>query len=67
VAVDITVNSVNPGLTATELGGRPKIGFKIPGIQDVATGAARIIKMASLPADDKTTGTFSENDGELPW
>jgi len=64
---DITVNSVNPGWTATGFGGRPEDAPAPAGMQDIATGAAQIIKMASLPMDDKTTGTFTENDGTLPW
>lgn len=63
----ITVNSVNPGWTATEFGGRPKDAPKIPGMQDPATGAAQVVKMASLPRGDKTTGTFTELAGKLPW
>lgn len=63
----ITVNSVNPGWTATGFGGRPMSMPKIPGMQDVEEGAAQVIKMASLPRDDKTTGTFTENAGKLPW
>ena len=63
----ITVNSVNPGWTATGFGGRPEDAPKLEGMQDVATGAAQVIKMASLPLDDKTTGTFTENAGTLPW
>jgi NAD(P)-dependent dehydrogenase (short-subunit alcohol dehydrogenase family) len=66
-ADDITVNSVNPGWTATGFGGRPEDAPAPAGMQDVATGAAQIIKMASLPQGDKTTGTFTENAGTLPW
>ncbi|WP_203650670.1 SDR family NAD(P)-dependent oxidoreductase [Secundilactobacillus yichangensis] len=63
----ITVNSVNPGWTATGFGGRPEDAPAPAGMQDVATGAAQIIKMASLPIDDTTTGTFTENAGKLSW
>lgn len=63
----ITVNSVNPGWTATGFGGRPEDAPAPAGMQDVATGAAQIIKMASLPMNDATTGTFTENAGKLPW
>ncbi|MCH5461818.1 SDR family NAD(P)-dependent oxidoreductase [Lactobacillus sp. LC28-10] len=63
----ITVNSVNPGWTATGFGGRPEDAPVPTGMQDVAIGAAQIIKMASLPMDDTTTGTFTENAGTLPW
>ncbi|MTV81481.1 SDR family NAD(P)-dependent oxidoreductase [Secundilactobacillus folii] len=63
----ITVNSVNPGWTATSFGGRPASAPKPAGMQDVATGAAQIIKLASAPLDDLQTGTFTENAGRLPW
>lgn len=63
----ITVNSVNPGWTATGFGGRLEDAPAPAGMQDVATGAAQIIKMASLPIDDTTTGTFTENAGKLSW
>lgn len=62
----ITVNSVNPGWTATGFGGRSIDSPKIPGMQDVEEGAARVVKLASDP-EDKTTGTFTENEGTLPW
>ncbi|AMV60389.1 short-chain dehydrogenase/reductase SDR [Pediococcus damnosus] len=65
-ASDIIVNAVNPGATNTEFGGRPK-GLKIPGMNSVEAGAAQIVKMASLPFDEKVTGTFTENVGTLPW
>lgn len=63
----ITVNAVNPGWTATSFGGRSTTSDKPAGMQDVGTGAAQIIKMASLPLDDSQTGTFTENAGTLPW
>lgn len=65
-ASGITVNSVNPGWTATEFGGRPKDAAKLPGMPDVSQGAARIVALASS-GDQKTTGTFSDQSGELPW
>ncbi|MFL2028248.1 SDR family NAD(P)-dependent oxidoreductase [Loigolactobacillus zhaoyuanensis] len=67
VTEGITVNSVNPGWTATNFGGRPSDAPKPAGMQDVVTGAAQIVKMASLPLDDPQTGTFTENEGTLPW
>ncbi|PIO84154.1 carbonyl reductase [Loigolactobacillus backii] len=63
---NISVNSVNPGWTATEFGGRPLDSPKIPGMQSVEEGAARIVAIASDP-DNSTTGTFTENAGTLPW
>lgn len=53
---NITVNSVNPGWTATGFGGRPMSMPKIPGMQDVEEGAAQVIKMASLPRMIKLRG-----------
>ncbi|WP_204123229.1 SDR family NAD(P)-dependent oxidoreductase [Lacticaseibacillus mingshuiensis] len=61
----ITVNSVNPGWTATGFGGRDVTQAAPAGMQDVATGAARIIKMTL--DDSGATGTFTENAGPLPW
>ncbi|WDF83727.1 SDR family NAD(P)-dependent oxidoreductase [Lacticaseibacillus pabuli] len=61
----ITVNSVNPGWTATGFGGRDESKPAIPGMQSVAEGAAQIIKLAL--STDQTTGTFTENAGKLPW
>lgn len=65
-ASGITVNSVNPGWTATDFGDRPKDAAKLPGMQDVSQGAARIVALATS-GDQKTTGTFSDQSGELPW
>lgn len=64
-AEGIPVNSVNPGWTATSFGGRDPASAPIPGMQDVATGAAHVIAVAS--ATDDVTGTFTENAGTLPW
>ncbi|QEA31067.1 SDR family oxidoreductase [Secundilactobacillus malefermentans] len=63
---NITVNSVNPGWTATGFGGRPADALKIPGMQEVEEGAARVVAMASDP-NNEVTGTFTENEGTLPW
>lgn len=61
----ITVNSVNPGWTATAFGGR-RLDQPVPdGMQSPAAGAAQVIKMALT--DDPTTGTFTETAGPLPW
>lgn len=62
----ITVNSVNPGWTATEFGGRPSDAPTPAGMQSVAEGAAQIIKAASDPEFTQNS-SFTENDGPLPW
>lgn len=62
----ITVNSVNPGWTATSFGGRD-VSQPVPqGMQSVHQGAQQIIKLASDPANE-LNGTFTENEGTLPW
>ncbi len=55
---NISVNSVNPGYTATDLNGHS-------GLQTVEEGAAEIVRLALLNAPP--TGKFLETDGELPW
>lgn len=57
---DIKVNAVEPGFTATEL-----TPFSSAG-QPVEDGAAVIVRMATIDRDGPT-GTFWENDAELPW
>ena len=64
--ITITVNSVNPGWTATEFGGRDLKQSMPTGMQSVKTGAAQIVKLASDP-ENKITMTFTENQGTLPW
>lgn len=61
----ITVNSVNPGWTATGFGGRDESQPPIPGMQSIDAGAAQVIKMATTSS--KATGTFTETAGPLPW
>ena len=55
---NISVNSVNPGYTATDLNGHS-------GPQTVEEGAAEIVRLALL--DAPPTGKFLETKGELAW
>lgn len=61
----ITVNSVNPGWTATGFGGRDESKPAIPGMQSIQEGAAQVVKMATTRS--KQTLTFTETAGPLPW
>lgn len=61
----ITVNSVNPGWTATGFGGRDESKPAIPGMQSIQEGAAQVVKMATTSS--RKTLTFTENAGQLPW
>ena len=61
---NITVNSVNPGMTATDL--INKKAFEENGAKTPEQGAARAIELASSP-DNTITGTFTQDTGELPW
>jgi len=56
---NIKVNSANPGYTATALNG-------FSGPQTIPEGAAETIRLALLP-EDGPSGTFSENEGPVPW
>ncbi len=55
---NISVNSVNPGYTATDLNHNS-------GTQTIEEGAAEIVRVALL--DPSLTGKFLETSGELPW
>jgi NAD(P)-dependent dehydrogenase (short-subunit alcohol dehydrogenase family) len=55
----IKVNSADPGYTATDLNGHR-------GTQTIPEGAAETVRLALLP-DDGPTGTFSDNNGMVPW
>ena len=57
------INAVEPGLTATELGGGDPGSH--PG-RPAAESARIVAKMAMVGADGPT-GTFQEDDGELGW
>lgn len=54
-------NAVEPGYTATELGGQEN-----PDGRPVELSARNIVRMAVIGADGPT-GTFQEDDGELGW
>jgi NAD(P)-dependent dehydrogenase (short-subunit alcohol dehydrogenase family) len=56
----IKFNAVEPGRTATELGGSAHPG------RPVQEGAAIIVRMATIGTDGPT-GTFQEDAGELAW
>jgi NAD(P)-dependent dehydrogenase (short-subunit alcohol dehydrogenase family) len=58
----IRINAVEPGYTATDLGGGPVL----EGAQPVGAGARPIVRMA-LIGKDGPTGTFQEDAGELGW
>jgi NAD(P)-dependent dehydrogenase (short-subunit alcohol dehydrogenase family) len=55
----ITVNTVNPGYTATDMNDHR-------GTQTVAEGAAEIVRQA-LAGDDASTGGFFQTGGRVPW
>jgi NAD(P)-dependent dehydrogenase (short-subunit alcohol dehydrogenase family) len=57
---EIRFNAVEPGFTATDL--TPFSGAGQP----VERGAAVIVRMATIDGNGPT-GTFWENEGELPW
>jgi NAD(P)-dependent dehydrogenase (short-subunit alcohol dehydrogenase family) len=57
---NIKFNAVEPGFTATDL--TPFSGAGQP----VEKGAEVIVRMATI-GKDGPTGTFEENEGELPW
>ena len=60
----ITVNSVNPGMTATDL--INKKAFEESGAKTPEQGAARTIELASSE-DNTLNGTFTQDTGPLPW
>lgn len=55
----IKVNIASPGFTATDLNG-------FNGTRTVEEGAREPVRLA-LTGDDGPTGTFSDEDGPLPW
>lgn len=59
----VRVNAVEPGLTATELGGGD------PGHHPgrPAAQSARVVARLAMIGADGPTGTFQEDDGELAW
>jgi len=58
---EIKFNAVEPGYTATELGGQAN-----PHGRPVEISARAIVRMAVLGSDGPT-GTFQEDNGELGW
>ncbi|MTV82729.1 SDR family NAD(P)-dependent oxidoreductase [Secundilactobacillus folii] len=61
---NITANSVNPGMTATDLVNKEE--FEKNGAKTVESGAHRIIELALDPKND-ANGTFTEDAGIVPW
>jgi NAD(P)-dependent dehydrogenase (short-subunit alcohol dehydrogenase family) len=60
---EIKFNAVEPGYTATELGGQD--GRNSQG-RPVEISARNIVRMATIGSEGPT-GTFQEDDGELGW
>jgi NAD(P)-dependent dehydrogenase (short-subunit alcohol dehydrogenase family) len=58
---EVKFNAVEPGYTATELGGVQNSGGR-----PVEVSARNIVRMATI-GKDGPTGTFQEDDGELGW
>ena len=58
---EVKFNAVEPGYTATELG-----GVKNERGRPVEISARNIVRMATI-GKDGPTGTFAEDDGELGW
>ncbi|MCD2196203.1 SDR family NAD(P)-dependent oxidoreductase [Actinomycetospora endophytica] len=58
---EVKFNAVEPGYTATELG-----GVANPHGRPVEVSAATVVRMAVIGADGPT-GTFQEDDRELAW
>lgn len=55
----VTVNSVCPGYTATDLNNHS-------GPQTVEEGTTAIVRLAKLP-EDNPVGSFIHKDGTYPW
>ncbi|HEY0816055.1 MAG TPA: SDR family NAD(P)-dependent oxidoreductase [Pseudonocardia sp.] len=58
---EVKFNAVEPGYTATELGGQPN-----PQGRPVEISAQNVVRAATIGTDGPT-GTFLEDDGELAW
>ena len=58
---EVRFNAVEPGYTATELGGRPN-----PEGRPVEVSARTVVRMAVI-GEDGPTGTFQEDEAELGW
>lgn len=59
---EVRFNAVEPGITATELGGA---GVEAHPGRPAAVSAALVVRLASIDTDGPT-GTFQEDDGEHP-
>jgi hypothetical protein len=59
----VKFNAVEPGYTATELGGSDTATSDG---RPVEISARTIVRMATI-GKDGPTGTFQEDDGELSW
>ena len=57
----IKINAIEPGYTATELG-----GIANPHGRAVEVSARTVVRLATI-GEDGPTGTFAEDDGELGW
>ncbi|MTV82727.1 SDR family NAD(P)-dependent oxidoreductase [Secundilactobacillus folii] len=60
----ITANSVDPGMTATDLVNKAE--FEKNGAKPVESGAHRTIEIALDPKND-LNGTFTQDGGIVPW
>ena len=58
---EVKFNAVEPGYTATELGGHDNSHGR-----PVEISARAVVRMAAI-GPDGPTGTFQEDDGELGW
>ena len=58
-AEHILVNAVDPGFVATDLN-------HFRGVRTVSQGAVAAVRMATVPADGPT-GTFTDDEGSVPW
>lgn len=58
-AENILVNAISPGFVATDLNGHR-------GVRTPSQGAASAVRMATIAADGPT-GTFTDDDGTVPW
>jgi NAD(P)-dependent dehydrogenase (short-subunit alcohol dehydrogenase family) len=58
---EIKFNAVEPGYTATELGGQG-----VTGGRPVEISARAVVRLATIGTDGPT-GTLAEDDGELGW
>ena len=58
-AENIVVNAVCPGFVATDLN-----GFR--GTRSTTEGAVQAVRMATIDADGPT-GTFTDDQGPVPW